>query len=48
MSNSKLVDYTKISPNRTVNSKRKIDTITIHCMAGNMSVESCGSWFAKT
>ena len=48
MSNSKLVDYTKISPNRTVNSKRKIDTITIHCMAGNMTVESCGSWFAKT
>ena len=47
MSNSKLVSYTKISPNRTVNSNRKIDTITIHCMAGNLSVEACGSLFAK-
>lgn len=47
MSNSKLVDYTKISPNRTVNSKRTIDTITIHCMAGNLSVEGCGALFAK-
>lgn len=47
MGNSNLVDYTKISPNRTVNSKRKIDTITIHCMAGDMTVESCGNLFAK-
>lgn len=47
MSNSSLVNYTKISPNRTVNSARKIDTITIHCMAGDLSVESCGALFAK-
>lgn len=47
MSNSALVDYTKISPNRTVNPSRKVDTITIHCMAGDMCVESCGNWFAK-
>lgn len=47
MSNSLLVNYTKISPNRTVNSARKIDTITIHCMAGDLSVESCGALFAK-
>lgn len=47
MSNSKLVDYVKISPNRTVNSSRKIDTITIHCMAGNLTVETCGNVFAK-
>ena len=47
MSNSPLVNYTKISPNRTVNSARRIDTITIHCMAGNLSVESCGNLFAK-
>ena len=26
----------------------KIDTITIHCMAGNLSVESCGALFAKS
>lgn len=47
MSNSPLVNYTKISPNRTVNSARRIDTITIHCMAGNLSVEGCGALFAK-
>lgn len=45
--NSPLVSYTKISPNRTVSNNRKIDTITIHCMAGNMSIESCGDLFAK-
>lgn len=45
--NSPLVSYTKISPNRTVCNNRKIDTITIHCMAGNMSIESCGDLFAK-
>lgn len=48
MSNSKLISYTKISPNRTVNRDHKIDTITIHCMAGDMSVEGCGAWFSKT
>lgn len=46
-SNSPLVCYTKISPNRTVCNNRTIDTITIHCMAGNMSIESCGDLFAK-
>ena len=46
MSNSKLVSYTKISPNRTSPRNHKIDTITIHHMAGNLSVESCGAWFA--
>src|SRR5699024_10306434 len=30
MSNSTLVDYTKISPNRTSPRNHKIDTITIH------------------
>lgn len=47
MSNSSLVNYTKLSPNY---SKRaaKIDTITIHHMAGNLSVESCGNVFATT
>lgn len=47
MSSSNLVNYTKISPNRTVNSARRIDTITIHCMAGDLSVENCGALFAK-
>lgn len=48
MSNSSLISYTKISPNKTVGRNHKIDTITIHCMAGNLSIETCGSLFAKT
>ena len=48
MSNSSLVSYTKISPNKTSPRNHKIDTITIHCMAGNLSVETCGNLFAKS
>ena len=46
-SNSKLVSYTRLSPNY---SKRtgKITKITIHHMAGNLSVETCGNVFAPT
>ena len=32
--NSPLVNYTKISPNKTVNRNHAIDTITIHCAVG--------------
>jgi hypothetical protein len=32
--NSPLVDYVKISPNRTSPRNHKIDTITIHCVVG--------------
>lgn len=42
--NSSLVNYIKLSPNYT-NGRDKIDTITIHCMAGNLSVESCANVF---
>lgn len=48
VSNSSLICYTKISPNKTSPRNHKIDTITIHCMAGNLSIESCGNLFAKT
>lgn len=48
MSNSSLVSYTKISPNKTSPRNHAIDTITIHCMAGNLSVESCGEVFAPS
>lgn len=48
MSNSGLVNYTKISPNRTSPRRNKIDRITIHHMAGNLSVETCGNVFAPT
>lgn len=46
MSNSSLVSYTKISPNRTSPRNHAIDTITIHCYVGQVSVESMGSWFS--
>lgn len=45
MSNSPLVDYTKLSPHCTKNRRHKIDTITIHHMAGNITVETCGQVF---
>ena len=45
MSNSKLVSYTKISPNSTNPRNHKIDKITIHHMAGNLSVETCANVF---
>lgn len=48
MSNSSLVCYTKISPNKTSPRNHKIDTITIHCMAGDLSVETCGNVFAPS
>lgn len=46
MSNSPLVSYTKLSPNHSGKRNHVIDTITIHCMAGNASVETCGALFA--
>jgi len=46
VSNSKLIRYTNISPNSTNPRNHKIDTITIHHAAGNISVESMGRIFA--
>ena len=46
--NSSLVNYTKISPNKTVNRNHAIDTITIHCVVGQCSVETIGNVFAPT
>lgn len=43
--NSKLVSYTKISPNRNINRNHKIDTVSIHCVVGLCSVEILGSIF---
>lgn len=48
MSNSKLVNYTKISPNKTSPRNHKIDTITIHCVCGQCSVETIGDIFSKS
>lgn len=54
-SNSPLVDYKKISPNKssgrihpTYNPKGVIDTITIHHTAGKLSIESLGEVFAPS
>lgn len=44
--NSPLVDYVKISPNKTVNRNHVIDTITIHCVVGQVTVERLGDIFA--
>ncbi len=48
MSNSSLICYSKISPNKTSPRNHAIDTITIHCMAGQLSVETCGNLFARS
>lgn len=45
MSNSPLVDYTRLSPSCNSPRRHSIDTITIHHMAGNLSVETCGQVF---
>ena len=45
MSNSALVSYTKISPHRDSPRSNKILKITVHHMAGNLSVETCGNVF---
>lgn len=47
MSNSSLVNYTKISPNSNNPRKYPITKITIHHAAGVASVEGLGSVFAK-
>ena len=47
MMNSSLTSYTKLSPHHSGKRTHKIDTITVHCMAGNLTVESCGALFAK-
>lgn len=47
MSNSPLVSYTRLSPNHSGKRKHVIDTVSIHCMAGNATVETCGSIFAN-
>ena len=48
MVKSSLATVVVESPNRSSPRMSKIDTITIHCMAGNLSVESCGALFAKS
>ena len=46
MSNSPLVNYTRLSRHCTKPRNHKIDTITIHHAAGNSSVEGLGNTFS--
>lgn len=46
--NSPLVNFTQISPNKTVGRNHAIDTISIHCVVGQVSVERLGQIFAPT
>lgn len=48
MSNSSLVNYTKISPNRSSRNGNSIRKITVHHMAGNLTIETCGNVFASS
>lgn len=48
MSNSTLISYTKLSPNRTSPRNHAIDTITIHCVVGQWTVERIGEEFAQS
>lgn len=47
MSNSSLICYTNISPNKSSPRNHSIDTIAIHCMAGHLSLSGCGNLFAN-
>lgn len=48
MSNSALSCMRQISPNRNSPRNHKIDTITIHCVVGQMGVEALCSEFSRT
>ena len=45
--NSPLVSFTRISPNKNSPRNHIIDTISIHCVVGQLSVESLGNIFAN-
>jgi peptidoglycan hydrolase-like protein with peptidoglycan-binding domain len=45
-SNSSLVNHTHISPNKNIGRIHSIDTVTIHCVVGQCSVETLGNIFA--
>lgn len=48
MSNSPLISCTILTANNYGKRNHKIDTITIHCMAAQLSVETCGRWFQQS
>ena len=48
MSNSKLVTYTRLSPNYSSRRGKKIKKITIHHVAGKLTVKQIGNVFANS
>ena len=48
MSNSPLVDYTRLSPNCNSPRNHDIDTITIHMTEGQVSIETLGDIFSRS
>ncbi|MCQ5127512.1 amidase [Blautia producta] len=46
--NSKMVAYTKLSPNHSGQRTHSIDRITPHCVVGQCTAEGLGDWFAKS
>lgn len=47
MTYSPLCDVIINSPNHSGRRTKPIDVLTIHCMDGNLTVESCGAWFKQ-
>lgn len=47
MSNSPLVEFTKLSPHHSGQRTMKIDRITPHCVVGQCTIESLGALFAN-
>ncbi len=45
--NSPLVSFTQISPNKSIRKGDKIDMVIIHCVVGQCGVEALGSRFAQ-
>lgn len=48
VTNSKMVAYTKLSPNHSGQRTHTIDRITPHCVVGQCTAEGLGDWFAKS
>jgi len=48
MSNSPLATYRRVTKNKNSPRNHKIDRITIHCMAGQMTGRACADYFATT
>lgn len=48
MSNSTLVEYTRLSPNHSGKRTHAIDRITPHCVVGQVTAEALGELFAQS